>query len=85
MKRIYLYPDSGRATFTIGTHDDVRSAGIVLEEGMTLPFYCDDADDVGRPDDLFFDGVIHYDADRKQWSAIINVNSFRHASDEKPR
>jgi len=46
-----------------------------------LSFYCDDANDAGRPDELLFEGAIHFDAAKDQWYVVIDENSYRHASD----
>src|SRR5690348_15883987 len=51
--RIYLYP-CAPATFTKGTWDDLREAGITPVEGLRLNFYDDDADEHGRFDALPF-------------------------------
>lgn len=84
-QRIFLYPDAergGRHYFRqIGTKQDMMLTDIELKEGMVLPFYCDDADDEGNPDDLIFEGTVHYDASKKQWYAILDEDSFRHESD----
>ena len=72
-RRIYLYPGAGpggRHKFTLGTFNDLKSAGIVPKSGMRLQFYADDADASGNRDDLLFDGVIDFDQ-RLGWYAII--------------
>ena len=85
MERIFLYPyagPGGRNYFKqIGTTQDVMLNDIKLEEGLRLSFYCEDADDSGRPDELLFEGTVHFDTDKKQWYAVIDENSYRHASD----
>ena len=53
---------------------------VKLEEGLRVDFYCDDADDEGKPDDLLFEGTIHFDPEKKQWYAIIDESSYRHES-----
>jgi hypothetical protein len=54
-------------------------------EGMTLPFWNDDADEKGNTDNLIFEGVIHFDKESGRWFAVINEKSFRHESDDRPR
>jgi hypothetical protein len=89
MNRIFLYPyagPSGRNYFKqIGTTQDVMLNDVKLEEGLRLGFYCDDADDEGRPDDLLFEGTVHFDSENRQWYAIIDENSYRHESDLRSR
>ena len=46
-----------------------------------MSFYCEDADDEGKPDELLFEGTVHFDPDKKEWYTIIDENSYRHASD----
>jgi hypothetical protein len=83
--RIFLYPyagPGGRNYFKqIGTKQDVILNDIKLEEGLRLGFYCDDADNEGRPDNLLFEGTVHFDSDKGQWYAIIDENSYQHESD----
>jgi hypothetical protein len=89
MNRIFLYPyagPGGRNYFKqIGTTQDVMLNDVKLEEGLRLGFYCDDADDEGRPDDLLFEGTVHFDSENRQWYAIIDENSYRHESDLRSR
>ncbi len=85
--RIYLYPGSSntreyQSPFTIGTWEDLKALGIVPEEGMRLAFYDDDADDDGKPDDLIFEGIAHFEPS-KGWIAIIDASTLRHESDER--
>lgn len=85
MKRIFLYPyagPGGRNYFKqVGTSQDVMLDEIKLSEALRLSFYCDDEDDEGKPDDLLFEGTVHFDHEERQWYAIIDGNSYRHASD----
>lgn len=85
MDRIFLYPYAGPGGRNylkqIGTAQDVMLNDIKLVEGLRLSFYCEDADDEGRPDDLLFEGSVHFDSEKNQWYAIIDANSYRHASD----
>lgn len=54
---------------------------IKLEEGLRLSFYCEDADDDGRSDELLFEGTVHFDAHKSEWYAIIDEDTYRHVSD----
>jgi hypothetical protein len=87
MDRIFLYPyagPGGRNYFKqIGTTQDVMLNDIKLEEGLQLSFYCEDADDEGRPDELLFEGTVHFDAEKKQWYTIVDENSYRHSSESQ--
>lgn len=86
MNRIYLYPyagPGGRNYFKqVGTIQDLEAYRIPLQEGANIGFYCGDADDAGKSDDLIFEGVVHLDPEEGQWYAIIDENSYRHASEE---
>jgi hypothetical protein len=69
MKRIFLYPyagPGGRNCFKqIGTTQDVMlndKAG----RREKLNFYCEDEDDTGQPDDLLFEGTVHFGSDKQQ-------------------
>jgi len=82
--RIFLYPDAGsdgRNYITQkGTIEDLKRLEIELKDGEQLPFYCDDADDAGRPDDMNFEGTVHFDDEAKQWYVLIKDGSYRLAS-----
>ncbi len=84
--RLYLYAvsdvDKGWSPFTVGTYADLKEAGITPAEGMRLRFYNDDADDLGNPDDLIFDGTAHFVPGRG-WGACIDVSTFHWESDER--
>jgi len=84
--RIYLYPissvDRGWSPFTVGTRNDLEEAGITLEEGLRLQFYNDDADDLGSPNDLVFDGVAHF-IPARGWGACIDASTLHWESDER--
>jgi hypothetical protein len=80
--RIYLDPMNGR--FTVGTLKDLELEKITPIEGMTLQFWMDDGDDAGNTDNLIFEGVIHFDKELGRWYAVIDENSYRHESDERP-
>ena len=79
--RIYFDPQNGY--FTLGTLKDLEQEHICPAEGMTLPFYHDDADEHGNEDNLIFEGVIHFDNKAARWSAVIDEKSYRHESDEQ--
>lgn len=89
MERIFLYPYAGPGGRNylkqIGTTQDIMLNDIRLEENLRLSFYCEDADDEGKPDELLFEGTVHFDSDRNQWYAVIDENSYRHASDLRGR
>jgi len=66
---------------TIGTRRDLERYGIVLEEGLLLHLYTDDADEEGKPDNILVDGIAHYDQDRERWVATIDWDAIGHESD----
>jgi hypothetical protein len=84
--RIFLYPYAGPGGRNylkqIGTLRDIELNSIELKEGIRLPFYCDDADDHG-PNDLIFEGTMHYDDAEKRWYTIIDESSYGHVNDGK--
>ena len=85
MERIFLYSGGGPGGRNyikqIGTKRDIDLSDIKLKEGMRLNFYCDDADDAGKRDDLYFEGVIHFDSEKQQWYVLIDERTYHHASD----
>jgi hypothetical protein len=73
--------DQNRLRLTCaGTRRDLERQGIELREGMALTLYSDDAKDNGEPDELFAEGVVHYDEAANCWVAAIDWNAIRHAS-----
>ena len=84
--RIYLYPGTGEGEphylDRLGTIEDLASTGKILEEGMTVQFWTDDADEAGDTDNLLFEGIVHFDATCQKWYAMIDHKSFRHESDK---
>lgn len=84
--RLYLYPqskvDRDWSPFTLGTYQDLKEADISPLEGQKLQFYNDDADDQGNPDDLLFEGLVHF-VEGKGWGAIIDASTFHWKSDEQ--
>lgn len=85
MKRIFLYPyagPGGRNYFKqIGTTQDIMLDEVELTDGLRLGFYCEDEDDKGGPDELLFEGTVHFDPEKGQWYAIIDENSYHHVSE----
>ena len=83
--RIFLYPGAGPGgsnVFTVGTFEDLRSEGIMPVNGMSLSFYCDDADGEGNDDPLLFEGTIHYNSRLGKWYALVDEKTYHHGSDE---
>ena len=83
--RIFLYPGwgpNGQNVFTVGTFEDLRTDGITPVDGMSLSFYCDDADVEGNDDPLLFEGTIHYNSQLGKWYALVDETTYHHASDE---
>jgi len=86
MKLVYAdlnkYDHQSRVILTtIGTRRDLEKHNIVLEDGLALTFYMDDADDQGNEDNIIFDGVVRYDEENARWVAAIDWENFRHESD----
>lgn len=79
----YIYAGPGGRNYfrQIGTTQDAMLNDVKLEEGLRMGFYCDDAGDNGKEDDLVFDGTVHFDSEKQQWYAIIDETSYRHSSD----
>jgi hypothetical protein len=67
----------------VGTRRDLARLGLELEEGLALTLYTDDADDDGRSDDLLVDGVVRFHQGEQCWTAEVDWNSLRHASEQK--
>jgi len=82
--RIFLYPYAGPGGRNYikqqGTLHDIERLKISLNEGLVLSFYCDDADDSGKPDDLYFEGTAHFDAEQNNWYIVVDESSYRQAS-----
>ena len=75
--------DANRLRLTCaGTLRDLERQGVRLRGGLVLNFYTDDADDLGRPDELRVQGIIHFDDDQRCWVAVIDWDDLRHASDD---
>lgn len=66
-----------------GTIADLARQGIVLQEGLVLTFFMDDADDQGRPDELCVEGIVHYHEPEQCWVAAVDWSAVHHASEEK--
>jgi hypothetical protein len=74
--------DSERLLLTCnGTFKDLDRLKISLVEGLEATFYMDDGDDAGNPDDLEAEGVVQFDKDLAEWTAVIDWSTLRHASD----
>ena len=74
--------DRGRLILTCqGTLQDLAHHGIELREGLVLTFYSDDADDQGNPDELVVEGLVEYDGNAHHWTAAIDWQAIKHASD----
>jgi hypothetical protein len=74
--------DEGRLILTCqGTLQDLARHGIELREGLVLTFYSDDADDEGNPGDLIAEGLVQFDRNANHWTATINWQAIKHASD----
>ncbi len=86
-QRIYLYPGLGEGQphylDRLGTIKDLAETGLTLTEGLQVGFWMDDGNEQGEEDNLIFEGVVHFDAEKQQWYAIIDHGSFRHESDDK--
>ena len=64
------------------TRDDIEREQIRLEDGLVLRFRCEDIDEAGIPDDLFFEGTVHRDGECDGWYVLINEASYFNESDE---
>jgi hypothetical protein len=73
--------DSNRLRLTCaGTLEDLKRQGIELQDGMTLYFYTDDADEKGRLTELVVDGKVQYDSVGECWVAVVDWAALRHAT-----
>ncbi|NDQ57635.1 MAG: hypothetical protein GZ088_11240 [Acidipila sp.] len=84
--RIFLSPQSKSANVRtylsqIGTKKDLERTKLILKDGLRIQFHCDDAADDGTPEDLLFEGTVHFDADKKSWYALLDPESFHHRSE----
>jgi hypothetical protein len=84
--KIFLYPYAGPGGKNyikqLGTLKDIERLKISLSEGMALSFYCDDGDNSGNPDGLYFEGVVHFDPELRSWYVLVDERSYRQASSE---
>ena len=73
--------DKGRLVLVCrGTFNDLAKHNIMLEEGMKLVFYNDDADDAGNRDDLVVEGKVEYDKEKERWTARIIWDDIKNIS-----
>lgn len=83
-ERVYMYPYAGPGgrnyVRQLGTFEDLKRLGIELREGLRLKFWNGDADEGGRRDDLYFEGVVHFDSDTKEWYVVVDEDSYCHQS-----
>ena len=84
--RIFLsaaghYPNVRNYLTPIGTRDDLKRTGLKLKDGLRVKVYSDDADNDGNPDDLLFEGVVHFDSEKEVWYALLDPASFHHRSE----
>jgi hypothetical protein len=63
-----------------GTLRDLANAGVVLREGIQLVLYEEDADDLGRVDDLIALATVQFDHGEGRWVASGWEPTF-HCSD----
>ena len=63
-----------------GTRTDLRRHHIQLSEGMALYLYDLDENEDGEADDLFVEGIAHWDEELHHWAAIIDAARIRHVS-----
>ena len=84
MKAIYAdlnkYGSGGVILTTIGTRRDLEKYGIALQENLALTFYMDDVDENGKPDNLIFSGIVHFDEANQQWVAKIDWDQIKNES-----
>ena len=64
-----------------GTVEDLARLGITLNEGLSLTFFMDDADDQGQADELLVEGVVHYSEEDRNWVASVDWPTVYHASE----
>lgn len=77
--------DENRVRLTCaGTARDIERLGIELTEGMRVTLYTDDADDLGRSDEMFVEGLIRFSDPDRSWVAVVDWTAVRHASDVQP-
>ncbi|MDE0401585.1 MAG: hypothetical protein OXL96_27640 [Candidatus Poribacteria bacterium] len=52
----------------VGTIEDLKRHGIVLQEGQSLIIYSEE---------LEVEGIVHYSEEEKLWTAVIDWNAIR--------
>jgi hypothetical protein len=81
--RIHLAPTGHREYLKhYLTMDDIKREQVRLEDGLVLRFRCEDIDEAGIPDDLFFEGTVHHETESDSWYVLINEASYFNESDE---
>jgi hypothetical protein len=80
--RIHLAPTGRRESLKhYLTMDDIKREKVRLEDGLVLQFRCEDIDEAGIPDDLYFEGTVHRDSDGDGWYVLINEATYCNESD----
>ena len=64
------------------TNRDLKDQAIELQEGIILSLWTDDLDEQNQFDPMLFEGVVHFDAERERWVAIVDWNEIHHASEQ---
>lgn len=88
--RIYVdlngWENRGEGKFWVSMNQGFTSRdleqSIELQEGVILSLWTDDLDDQNQFDPMFFEGVVHFDAERERWVAIVDWNEIYHASEQ---
>ena len=68
----------------IGTTKDLARERVVLQQGLHLTLYSDDADAKGDSDNLEANGVVEYSEAEQCWVARVDWSAIRHASELRP-
>ena len=88
MKQARIYADfhnadmEGRVRLNcVGTTKDLAREHVMLQPGVVLTLYSDDADAEGISDDLEVTGVVEYSEAEQCWVARVDWRAIRHASE----
>lgn len=80
--RIHLSPSGPRQSLRAPrTLDDIARENVRLEDGLVLKFRCEDLDEAGVPDDLYFVGTVHHDPSDGGWYVLIDETSYVNESE----